>query len=209
LRLQRFALLVATAILIPSLAHAQDFGVMESAETINTGNFKLKANPMFVFGKDGANDDNGIALGAGYGLTPKLDVEGKVALYGGMNFFGGNLEYSLLKANPLDLSVIGGLHFLTGDKALSTRAVDVTLLGSKHVARKLEVFGALDLSFNKITDDAADGIPGFDTSYTQVHLVPGIEYALSDQLDFLAEVGLGLNDNSSHYISAGIAYYLR
>jgi hypothetical protein len=71
-----------------------------------------------------------------------------------------------------------------------------------RVARKLEVFGALDLSFNKITDGAVKGIPGFDTSYTQVHLVPGIEYALSDQLDFLAETGLGLNDNSSHYISA-------
>ena len=46
---------------------------------------------------------------------------------------------------------------------------------------------------------------GYDT----VHLVPGIEYAISQDIDFVAEVGLGLNDDARHYISAGIAFYLR
>jgi hypothetical protein len=194
------------ALLFPTALYAQDFGVMESAETINPGNFKLLVNPLFIFGKDGGSGDNLIGLGAGYGFTPRLDVEGRAAFGSGLAFFGGNVEYWMLKNDPLDLSVIGGLHFVRGDQAYETTAFDATLLGSKHVARKLEVYGALDLTFNRITDDLARG---FDRSYTQVHLVPGIEYAISDELDFLAEVGLGLNDNSRNYASFGIAYYIK
>ena len=49
MRFRRLALIAAVAVLAPAAAGAQDFGVAESAETINTGNFKLSVNPMFVF----------------------------------------------------------------------------------------------------------------------------------------------------------------
>jgi hypothetical protein len=39
--------------------------------------------------------------------------------------------------------------------------------------------------------------------------VPGIEYAISQDIDLVAEVGIGLNDDARHYISGGIAFYLR
>jgi hypothetical protein len=39
--------------------------------------------------------------------------------------------------------------------------------------------------------------------------VPGIEYKLSDNLDLIAELGVGLNDSSANYIAGGVAYYLR
>jgi hypothetical protein len=42
-----------------------------------------------------------------------------------------------------------------------------------------------------------------------LHLVPGIEYRLSDTFDLVAEFGIGINDNSSNYVGAGIAYYVR
>lgn len=41
------------------------------------------------------------------------------------------------------------------------------------------------------------------------HLVPGIEYAISDNLDLLVEVGIGLNESASHYVSGGVAFYIR
>jgi len=37
----------------------------------------------------------------------------------------------------------------------------------------------------------------------------GIEYRLAEDLDFVAEVGIGLSDDSANYISGGLAYYLR
>ena len=53
---RRLALIAAVVtVLAPAAAGAQDFGVMESAETINTGNFKLSVNPMFVFPDDADN----------------------------------------------------------------------------------------------------------------------------------------------------------
>ena len=45
--------------------------------------------------------------------------------------------------------------------------------------------------------------------FTTVHLVPGIEYAISDDLDFVAEAGFSLNDDGSHYVSVGLSYYIR
>jgi hypothetical protein len=201
----RSALLLAAMVLFPARSQAQDFGVMESAETINLGNFKLMANPLFIFGKDGGSGDNRIVLGAGFPVTSRLDIEGKAAFGSGTQIFGGNAEYWMMKHEPLDLSVIGGLHFVRGNEQLDTTAVDFTLLGSKHVGKRLEPYGALDIAFNRITDDRFRG----DKSYTQVHLVPGIEYAISDELDFLAEVGIGVTDSSRHYVSFGIAYYIR
>jgi len=66
-RLNRLAVLIAGLILIPAAAHAQDFGIMESAETINQGNFKIRANPMFLLGRNGGDADPGVAVLAGYG----------------------------------------------------------------------------------------------------------------------------------------------
>ena len=39
--------------------------------------------------------------------------------------------------------------------------------------------------------------------------MPGIEYAISPTFDFLAEIGIGLNDSSSNYIAIGVSYYFR
>jgi hypothetical protein len=38
--------------------------------------------------------------------------------------------------------------------------------------------------------------------------VPGLEYRISDDLDFLAEFGIALNENSRSYASVGLSLYL-
>jgi len=198
-----FRSLVATlalAMLLPGSAAAQDFGVMNSAETINKGNFKLMANPLVVFGKDGADDEVGVAIVGGYGFTDRVDAEAKVSFFDDLTFIGGDVEVWLVKHKPLDVSVIGGFHVGRAD-GFNTKGFDITFLGSGHVTPKLELYGGLDISRVSIDD--------FDDSYTTVHLVPGIEYALSQDIDLVAEFGLGLNDDSNHYISGGIAFYIR
>jgi hypothetical protein len=64
-------------------------------------------------------------------------------------------------------------------------------------------YTALDFAFEAFGEDF------FHHDFTTAHLVPGIEYAISPDLDFLAEIGLGLNDNSRHYFSAGLSFYVR
>ena len=195
-------LLMVVMFSVPSWLSAQDFGVLESAETIDPGNFKLLATPLFVFGKGREEDQQRIVLGAGYGATPNLDIEGKVA-FGDTTIFGGNAEYWLIKRDPLDFSIIGGLHFFNNDGPFDVLGLDLTFLGSKRVARKLELYGGLDFDFNRFTESVPD------RNFTQAHLVPGIEYAISDELDFVAEVGLALTDSSRHYAGFGLAFYVR
>jgi len=193
-------LLFACLLIIPAAtASAQDFGIMESAETINQGNFKLRANPMFLFGK-GFDSDIGVAAMLGYGFTPRFDLEGGVAIYDGVTFFGANGEYWVVKHAPIDFSIAFGLHRRVGDGTADFNGIDLTFLPGGHVSPKLEVYAGLDLAFEGL------GVPG---DFRTVHLVPGLEYKVNDSIDLLAELGLGLNDSSRHYFSGGVAIYFR
>lgn len=173
---------------------------MNSAETINKGNVKLLANPMVVFGKRNADDEFGIALAGGYGFGDRFDAEARVALFDGVTFLGADAEYWLVQGKPVDVSVIGGFHVQRSD-GFNTKALDLTLLASGQVADRLELYGGLDIARNSIDDR--------NTNFTTWHLVPGIEYKINSNVDFVTELGLGLNDDSSHYFTIGFAYYVR
>jgi hypothetical protein len=173
---------------------------MESAETINPGNFKIRANPMLLFGRHGGDSDIGVAALVGYGFTPRFDMEGGVAIYDGVTFFGANAEYWLVKEAPLDFSIAGGLHRRVGDKTVDFNGVDLTFLGGGHVSPRLELYAGLDFAFEGL------GVPG---DFKTAHLVPGLEYKVNNQIDLLAELGLALNDNGRHYLAGGIAIYFR
>ena len=120
-----------------------------------------------------------------------------------LTVIGGDVEFWLVKnPHPVDLSVSAGFHFSNSDFSDQT-GIDATVIGSHAVTPKLDIYAALDLAFNRYKD----AFP--DRNYTQVHLVPGIEYKIHPNLDLVAEVGIALNNNGDHYISGGIAYYLR
>jgi hypothetical protein len=187
-----------------SIAAAQDFGIMESAEIIQTGNFKFTGYPMLILGEDGAENDVGVVLRGGYGFNDRLDAELGVALYDGSTLLGGNVEVALLKSAPLvggvDLSVRGGAHAVRND---GPDAVGLDLAGilSTRLNRNLELVGSLD--FNEHFRD--DPLPDTNT----FHLVPGVEYRVTRNLDLLAEFGLGLDDEAANYLSAGVSLYFR
>lgn len=187
-----------------SAGAAQDFGVMESAEIIQRGNLKFTGYPVFVLGEGGAEGDWGVALRGGYGFTERLDGELAVALYDGATLFGGNLEVALLRARRMvggvDLSARGGVHLVQGDAADAT-GLDLAALLSTRVTPNLELVGSLDFNRNFHDEPLQD--------VSTLHLVPGVEYRLSRNLDLLAEFGVALNDPAANYLSAGLAVYFR
>lgn len=185
---------------LPTAAHAQDFGVLESAETINQGNFKLRLSPLLLFGRNGEDDEPGVAIQAGYGVTRNFDIEGGVAFYDGVTFLGANAEVWLIREDPLDFSISGGFHRRTGDRTPDLTGIDLTFLASGHASPRLEIYGGLDLAFEGIGDPI---------DYKTIHFVPGIEFRITDSLDLVAEVGLALNDDARHYIAGGLAFYIR
>lgn len=197
----RSCLLLAVCVLgLPTLTQAQDFGVLQSAETINKGNFKLRFNPLVVFGRGEESNEPGVAVIAGYGLTPRFDIEGGVAFYDGATFLGANAEFWLAKDTPLDFSVAGGFHGRIVDDGEDFTGIDLAFLASGPVTPRLELYAGLDFSFEAL---------GKDYDYTTVHLIPGLEYRINDSIDFVAEFGIALNDDSRHYLTGGLAIYFR
>ena len=194
-----FALLVFAA----SGAATQGFGVMESAETIQRGNFKLVGYPMIFLGDDGGDNEVGVVLRGGYGFTDRFDAELGIGLYDGATLFGINAELWLLRAprgtTGLNFSARGGAYLAQGDGEDGT-GLNLAGILSSRLTPRLEFVGALD--YNQISYDGP-----FDTS--ALHIVPGFEYRIGRDLDFLGEFGVALNDDAAHYLAVGLAYYFR
>jgi hypothetical protein len=81
--------------------------LMNSAETINQGNIKLALFPTVLFGKNGGDSVWGVAGRAGYGLTPRFDIEAKAGIFKGLNYFGVDAEYWLVRGRNANVSGAG------------------------------------------------------------------------------------------------------
>jgi hypothetical protein len=174
--------------------------LMNSAETINRGNIKLAVFPTVLFGENGGDSIWGVAGRLGFGLTRSIDIEAKAAFIKGLKYFGADIEVWFLKGRTLNGSIALGGHMTDYDGAGDSTGIDTALVLSSKPARRLELYGGLMLAF--------DSVKNTNITYTKAHLVPGIEYRLGADLDFLAEVGIALNADAGSYASMGLALYL-
>ncbi len=200
--LKKFVIIFITAMFLAAAAvevSAQQV-LMNSAETINQGNIKLAVFPTVLFGKNGGDSVWGVAGRFGYGLTPRFDIEAKAGIFKGLKYFGADIEYWLVKWENFNASVAIGGHITDYNVGANSSGFDAALMASTLPARNLEIYGGLMLAF--------DSVKNSDNNYTLAHFVPGIEYRISEDLDFLAEVGIALNNNSRSYASVGLALYL-
>jgi len=191
-------------------ASAQYVGVMQSAETMDQGVWKMMLAPIMVFGEDGADDEWGLSARVGYGFTERFDAEAKFAFYDNLTYVGVDGEYWILQGKEkdagVDFSLAGGIHgTFAGEGYYDTMGFDLQPLLSAHVSKRVELYAALDASFESISDAPANS----DDSFTRLNLVPGIEYMINEQIDLVGEFGLGLNDDSSSYAGIGLAFYLK
>jgi hypothetical protein len=201
MRRKTMSVLAAAVFLAAAAVEVSAQGVlMNSAETINQGNIKLAVFPTVLLGKDGGDSVWGVAGRAGYGLTPRFDVEAKGAAFKDLKYFGGDVECWLVKGRNLNASVALGGHVTDSKNGADSSGIDTAFLVSTTPAKHLEIYGGLKLAF--------DSVKNSDSHFTLAHFVPGIEYRISDDIDFLAEVGIALNGNSRSYASVGLALYL-
>jgi hypothetical protein len=203
--LERFrtpiTLLAAALVLLGGAFSARAQNVlMNSAETINPGNFKLAAFPTLLLGKHGADDQWGLAGRFGYGLTRNFDVEGKLAAFDGLTFYGADAELWLVRdRSGVNASFAVGVHRSDYDAANDVSGVDASVIFSGHLTPRVELYGGLQLGFESVQSS--------DTDFTRAHFVPGLEIRLTHQMDFLMEYGVALNDRTQSYFSVGLAAY--
>jgi hypothetical protein len=177
-------------------ARAQD-ALMGSAETINRDNFKFSGYPIILL-QEGDNE-TGLGLRAGYGFGRGFDIEAKLGFFSGVTYYGVDAEWWLHRGDP-DFSFALGAHRSSFDGGGDLIGLDTTGLVSKKIGRKLELYGGLRVAWE---------FPDPGDSYRRINLIPGIEYRISDDMDFLAEFGLALNDEAANHFAVGIAYYIR
>jgi hypothetical protein len=210
MRISRIVLAAALFLCFALPAAAQYIGVLQSAETNDRGTFKIQVAPIVALGKNGADDDYGLAARGGYGFTDRFDAELKLGSFRNSRYLGADGEFWILKGaekdTGIDFSVTGGLHWIFGKRSnFDIMGVDITPLVSGHVNKQLELCGSLDISFESIRN-APEGV---DNTFTRLHLVPGVEYRLSESIDLDGEIGIALDNDSWTYLAAGITFYLR
>jgi hypothetical protein len=96
-------------------------------------------------------------------------------------------------------SISGGVHRLDYESQRDIFGIDTALILSVYLTDSVEFYGGVQLGFESVEDT--------DRNFTRAHAVPGLEIRVTDQLDFLAEYGVSLNDNSQDYVSIGLALY--
>jgi hypothetical protein len=191
-------ILAAVMLLAAAVEVSAQSVIMNSAETINQGNLKLGIFPTVLLSKNGSGSVWGVAGRFGYGLTSSIDIEAKAGFFKNITYFGADIEFWFLKGHNLNGSAALGGHMTKYKGGSDSSGIDATLLFSTAPVKNLEIYGGLMLAFDSVKHG---------DNYTRVYVVPGIEYRISDDLDFLAEVGIALNDNSRSYASFGLAYY--
>jgi hypothetical protein len=156
-----------------------------------------------MFGRDGGPDRTGGAFRLGYGFSDSFDVEAKTAFFDGVSLVGGDGKLRVLDRGDTSLSFSAGGHRALVDHAPDSTALDLAAQLTRRLGRRLEVFGGAALSWEFLSDPA-----GPDSDFTRAHVVPGVRLGVAEKLDLLVEAGVGLNDNSPHFVTAGLALKL-
>ncbi len=190
---------VALALGCAQVGEAQTF-LLNSAETINPGNFKVAGYPIVFLAEGDADNMWGTGGRIGIGLVNRFDIEGSVAVFDGFNLYGADAEVWLLNG-PVDLSVVAGGHIADRGERLGSKALDLATIVSAEVTSGIEfIVGG---SWSKEWFDE------LDQDFTRTYIVPGAEIRLAQDLDLIAEFGLALDDDNVNYAAFGLAYYIR
>lgn len=212
MRAPNIAALAGSLLALCGSAGAADFAMMETAEPITPGEFKLSGAPV-VLDRRGADNDAGFVAGIGYGAAPDVDLEAQIASYDDGTWLGGDAEWTAWRARGMSFSIGGGLHGADLDGGGSAAGVDGMLIFSYAPIQRLAVSAALDAAYDDVNNRGA-GVPAgarfaTDGQYERYYVVPGVGYRLMRNLELLAEVGLGLNRDSDDYFSGGMSWYFR
>ena len=194
-----FAFAALSIVLLAAPARAQNFQ-NGSAETIWPGNLRLTASPVHMWGTEGRPDRTGGAFRLGYGVTEWFDVEAKSGFFDGVSLVGGDGKFNLLN-DETSLSVSVGGHRAFMAHGSDSNALDVAAQLGRRFGGRLEIFGGPAFSY-----ESTSGVP--DSGFTRWYLVPGFRLGVADRLDLVVEGGIGFNDDSPDFVTAGLALHV-
>ncbi len=162
--------------------------VFNTASTLKSGKANLGINPAVL------NEDFGLFLHGGYGISPGLDLGLKLGLAYPETYFGADIEWVLRGGSPY-ISVSAGGHSF-GDVGL-----DGTLNFTFPINRQVNIYSGLDMDLNfvKVHDETETRLPFW--------LFFGTEIGFRTNMTIIIEVELGLNDDAYSIFGGGMNFY--
>lgn len=156
-KIARFVPVAVFGLLLALTAMAQPIGVLQSAETMDRGAFKVMAAPIMVFGKNGADNEFGLTARLGYAFTDRFDVEAKLGFFSNGTLIGVDGEYWIYGGSDentsVDFSLAGGLHWTFGsDNYYDIMGIEVIPQVSGNLSENLELCAAGIISLEYIQD---------------------------------------------------------
>lgn len=188
--LVRGAYLTASLILVPGLGLAQD--AVMSTRALEAGAVEAAVYPVWL---PGDGELGGLARGA-WRVEDAVQLRGHLGFFDDLAYFGASAEIRVARVESFAIAAVLGLHRSDFDAAADILGFDASLLARRDAAG-LSFYASVDLDFERPEEP-------FD-SFTRSHLVGGLSTKLSDRIQLVAEGGLGFNDSSPDYLSAGVA----
>jgi hypothetical protein len=195
-RLTRGAALVAVLACGTSWAAAQD--VLMATSGMSRGGYEVASYPVLVTSGD---NELGVFVRGGVGLTEKLAVRARAGFYSDLTYLGATGDLPLPGVLPVDLALSFGAHRSGFDRSADILGFDLALAARRRVAERSAIYGGLDLDY-ELPESPYD-------RFTRARVVAGVDTRIVDNVSLLVEGGIGLNNDSPSYLSAGLAVRLR
>jgi hypothetical protein len=178
-------------------AGAQDV-LMTAASGMPRGSFELTTYPVLIPQDD---SEAGLFVRGAHGLTEGLAVRASVGFFNDLTYLGATGDLRLPRWVPVDTTLSLGLHRSGFEHSADILGFDVAVMGRHPAWSRGALYGGFDLDF-ELPEEPYD-------TFTRARLVAGVDFEIVESMRLLVEGGLGFNDRSPDYVSAGLAVRLR
>jgi len=172
-----------TLLLIASGILSVNAQVFNTGQTLKSGTLAIGINPLFY------GDNFGSFFYGEYGIMQGMDMRLKMGLGYGSNYFGADMEWSLISSKPY-ISLTAGGHIQ--DEV----GIDGTLNLSFPIGSTVTLYSGMDMDIVFANDVQ---MPGW---------IPiGMEVGIRNNLSILLEGDIGILNNPPSIFNGGLNFY--
>lgn len=150
--------------------------------------FSVGINPVYI---QNANYQSGIYLHGSMGLYSKANLDVKVGVLDGANYYGGDIEFLIRDTDRMSMSLIAGAHikhFFGLDAGISV---------CLPISKKIIFFTGMDMDLN------------FENDIQHYTWIPfGFETIMAKDISFIVEVDFPISEWSWNIYGGGLVFYL-
>lgn len=155
---------------------------------LSPGQFSLGINPVFI---KNANFQSGIYLHGGMGLNDRINIDVKVGVLEGYDYYGGDIEFLLRDTDRMSLSLIAGAH------VKNLFVLDAGLSACLPLSKKVVFFTGLDMDLS------------FENDIVHYTWIPfGLDAKVTKDISLIFEVDLPMSEWAWNIYGCGLVFYL-